>query len=75
MSDQSVSNKSSARQAQVAAMLAERVPSPCVGICKLDADNECLGCARTLAEIVDWGVMDEEQKHQVLERIERAYPR
>lgn len=66
---------SSTASADVAAMLAARVPSPCIGICKLDADSECLGCARTLAEITDWGLMDNEQKRQVLERIERDYPR
>jgi predicted Fe-S protein YdhL (DUF1289 family) len=33
-----------------------RLASPCTGICKLDeATGWCLGCGRTIDEIVRWG--------------------
>jgi len=33
-----------------------RIPSPCNGICKIDdASGWCLGCGRTIDEIVRWG--------------------
>jgi predicted Fe-S protein YdhL (DUF1289 family) len=32
------------------------VPSPCVGVCRMDAaSGYCLGCWRTLDEIARWG--------------------
>jgi len=32
------------------------LPSPCVGVCRMDAASSlCLGCWRTLAEIAGWG--------------------
>jgi predicted Fe-S protein YdhL (DUF1289 family) len=30
------------------------VPSPCIGLCRLDEKDTCLGCGRTLAEIAEW---------------------
>jgi predicted Fe-S protein YdhL (DUF1289 family) len=30
------------------------VPSPCVGICRLDAYGWCVGCRRTIEEIAEW---------------------
>lgn len=30
------------------------IASPCVNICRIDADGLCVGCARTLAEITRW---------------------
>ncbi|HEX3951803.1 MAG TPA: DUF1289 domain-containing protein [Steroidobacteraceae bacterium] len=30
------------------------IPSPCIDICRLDAQGLCLGCRRTLGEISEW---------------------
>ena len=30
------------------------VPSPCVEVCQLDAEQVCLGCHRHLSEIAEW---------------------
>ena len=31
------------------------IPSPCIGVCKLDADRRvCEGCLRTVDEIARW---------------------
>ena len=30
------------------------VASPCVNICRLDAQGLCVGCRRTLGEIAEW---------------------
>ena len=45
------------------------VPSPCVDICALDEKDICIGCGRSAEEILDWGVMTNEQKRQVLKNI------
>lgn len=28
--------------------------SPCVGICRLNAESYCLGCGRSISEIAEW---------------------
>ena len=48
--------------------LPEIVPSPCVSICALDADDVCVGCFRTGREISQWGRMDAAQQREVLRR-------
>ena len=32
--------------------------SPCISICTLDENNQCMGCLRTLEEIKGWHVLD-----------------
>jgi len=44
------------------------VPSPCVSICALDANDVCVGCHRTGDEITRWWSMDKDEKLQTLER-------
>jgi uncharacterized protein len=39
-----------------------RVASPCVKVCVLDAGNICVGCGRTIDEIIQWSSMTEEQQ-------------
>jgi len=48
----------------------KRVPSPCIGICALNEQDECIACGRTCLEIGEWGVMTNEQKRAVLQRIQ-----
>ncbi len=46
------------------------VPSPCVAICNMDAQNKyCVGCLRTSQELSDWITMTREEKLQVLSEI------
>jgi uncharacterized protein len=42
--------------------------SPCVRNCCLDDDNVCLGCGRSLDEIVAWSASGDAQKRAILER-------
>ncbi len=43
-----------------------RPPSPCVNICTLDEQQICLGCRRTLDEIVRWSGMSAEEQWRVV---------
>ena len=45
--------------------------APCVRNCCLDAQDICLGCHRTLDEILTWHTMDEQQKSALLEVIQQ----
>jgi predicted Fe-S protein YdhL (DUF1289 family) len=46
------------------------IESPCIRICTLDATGElCLGCFRTLDEIVAWPQLSEGERAGVLARL------
>ncbi|GHA09679.1 DUF1289 domain-containing protein [Oceanisphaera arctica] len=44
----------------------ERVPSPCIRQCKLDEEEVCRGCYRSITEIIGWGDKSDEQKRNIL---------
>ncbi len=43
--------------------------SPCVGLCQLDETDRCLGCLRTLEEIVTWTALSDRQRLRIMERV------
>ena len=46
------------------------VPSPCISVCRMDdSGGLCLGCFRTLDEIVQWGRASDADKRAVWQRI------
>mgnify|MGYP001764018151 CR=1 FL=1 len=45
------------------------VPNPCKSICKMDANNICVGCKRTKEEIAAWPKLTNEQKQVIVTRI------
>ena len=45
-------------------------PSPCIGVCQLDANGlYCLGCLRNLQEIAEWSGASNDRKQAILARI------
>ena len=44
--------------------LDETPVSPCIGVCRMDADGLCVGCRRTLAEIARWGTMSNDDRRR-----------
>ena len=47
------------------------IESPCNRICTLDdRTGWCLGCWRTIEEIIEWGLASEERKREILETLE-----
>jgi len=54
----------------VDAIAGDDVPSPCVSICRMNAQTQlCEGCLRTLDEIAAWGRMDDATKREVWQAI------
>lgn len=52
--------------AQLAQDPQQRVPSPCISVCRMDvASTLCMGCFRTIDEIIAWGRMEEREKRSV----------
>jgi hypothetical protein len=45
---------------------ADKVPSPCVRNCCLDDNDICIGCNRSLEEILAWHKASEDEKRQIL---------
>ena len=47
------------------------VRSPCIKVCAMDpARGVCLGCCRTLDEIVRWGAMTDAERERVMAGLE-----
>ena len=44
-----------------------KLPSPCVGVCRLDPDDEvCIGCLRTSDEIAAWPAASPAEQFQIV---------
>ncbi|WP_187808241.1 DUF1289 domain-containing protein [Aquipseudomonas alcaligenes] len=43
----------------------DTVESPCRRQCCLDQHDQCLGCGRTLAEILEWGRADSARRREI----------
>jgi uncharacterized protein len=52
-------------------MIEAAVPSPCVDICRLDAQGLCVGCRRTIEEIIEWPRAGEARRREILRELER----
>lgn len=45
--------------------------SPCVNICRMDADNQyCIGCFRTVQEIQNWTSMTDEERERIMSQLD-----
>jgi len=47
----------------------DSIESPCVDVCELDSDFVCIGCGRTIDEVLKWPKYTDEQKKAVLDRL------
>ena len=47
--------------------------TPCIGVCQYDNEDTCRGCFRTLDEISNWALMTEEERKEIMKKLdERA---
>jgi len=44
-------------------------PSPCIDICRLDAQGLCVGCRRTIGEIGEWSRASEARRREILREL------
>ena len=52
------------------------VASPCISVCRMDADTAlCVGCLRTIEEIATWGALDDDARKSVLADVARRRAR
>lgn len=45
------------------------VRSPCIANCKLDEEEVCRGCFRTIDEIISWSSFSNSEKQAVIARV------
>jgi predicted Fe-S protein YdhL (DUF1289 family) len=51
-------------------MYIRQPPSPCTGVCRIEAATGwCQGCWRTLEEIADWPMLSVREKDALLARL------
>ena len=43
----------------------QRIESPCIQVCTLDAARMCIGCGRTLDEIAAWSRLNPDEQRAV----------
>lgn len=47
------------------------IPSPCISICQMSLKTGlCTGCHRTIDEIANWSILDDDEKLIILKRVE-----
>ena len=51
-------------------MKPSHIESPCVSICRYE-NEVCVGCGRTVDDIVNWYDMTDDEKQAVLNRLEK----
>ena len=51
------------------ALTPKAVPSPCVDICRLNAEGLCVGCRRTLGEISEWPHASDARRLEILREL------
>jgi prolyl-tRNA editing enzyme YbaK/EbsC (Cys-tRNA(Pro) deacylase)/predicted Fe-S protein YdhL (DUF1289 family) len=50
----------------------QNIPSPCISICRMNAATDlCEGCYRTLDEIIQWSIADDNTKRTIWGQIEQ----
>lgn len=45
------------------------VESPCISVCRYE-DEVCVGCGRTVDEVVEWYNMTNEQKQEIINKLD-----
>lgn len=46
--------------------------SPCTGLCKLDINQYCRGCGRSVQEISEWWRLSNAEKLEIMQRLAHA---
>ncbi len=49
----------------------QEITSPCIRNCCLNNDDICIGCKRTLYEILHWSEFSWQKKAKIVERLEQ----
>lgn len=45
--------------------------SPCFNVCELDEDNICIGCGRSLEQILKWTNYTKEEREEIMRSLNK----
>lgn len=45
-----------------------KIKSPCIKVCKVE-NKKCIGCYRTIDEIVSWRLLTDEQREDIMQSL------
>ncbi|MGH8122002.1 MAG: DUF1289 domain-containing protein [Rudaea sp.] len=45
------------------------IPTPCIGVCVLDANGFCQGCHRSIDEISRWASLSDRARTQLMDHV------
>jgi hypothetical protein len=51
-------------------MSKRKVISPCVSVCRIDDNNMCEGCGRSLKEIREWSIYSDKRRSIIMKRLD-----
>ena len=51
-------------------MSKRKVISPCVSVCRIDDNNMCEGCGRTIKEIREWAIYSDKRRSIIMKRLD-----
>lgn len=46
------------------------IASPCIGVCVLDENDLCIGCARTETEIANWTQFTPDEREGIMNQLD-----
>lgn len=49
--------------------MSDEIESPCTGVCRLGDDQVCVGCLRSIEEIMAWPSAGTEARLQILQAV------
>jgi predicted Fe-S protein YdhL (DUF1289 family) len=53
-------------------MSAQNIETPCIGVCTVDDKTGfCMGCFRSLEEIQNWWDMTDQQRSEVMQKLDQ----
>jgi predicted Fe-S protein YdhL (DUF1289 family) len=51
-------------------MSKKKILSPCVSVCRIDDNNMCEGCGRTIKEIREWAIYSDKRRSIIMKRLD-----
>jgi predicted Fe-S protein YdhL (DUF1289 family) len=51
-------------------MIKRKVINPCVSVCRIDDNNMCEGCGRSLKEIREWSIYIDKRRSIIMKRLD-----
>ena len=48
-----------------------KILSPCISDCRINEYNICMGCGRTIEQIVQWSSYEDDEREKIIKNLEK----